>query len=74
MGETQSKPMRIASYADNLKATENCIQGLHQPPLPQANGLYSICKENAWCVCMWSGVFPALSTLVVYTACSSADS
>lgn len=44
--------MRIASYADNLKATENCIQGLHQPPLPQANGLYSICKEMLGvCIC-----------------------
>lgn len=25
------------------------------------------------CICMWSSVFPALKTLVVYTACSTAD-
>lgn len=42
--------MRIASYADNLKATENCIQGLHQPPSHKQMDCTQFVKKCLVCV------------------------
>lgn len=43
--------MRIVSYADNLKATENCIQGLHQPPSHKRMDCTRFVKKCLVCVC-----------------------